>query len=78
MSKKISKRQERIEFHAESHDYFATLATILCFIQNNLESEASHLQKSLHEVEHSASALKRINKDLQFLQNTFNLVKKSG
>ncbi len=71
-------RKNRLNFHVESHDYFATLASILAFIEESLESEAEAMGKSLKEMTHSAGALRRINKDLIYLQQAFRIEKKEN
>lgn len=69
-------RKQRIHFHVESQDYFATLATIISFLQESMEAEAESVGKSLREITHSSSALKRIHKDLLYLQQQFTIEKK--
>lgn len=55
-----------LRFHAEQDDYFATLATILALLKDKLPlKEKSH-----------RDLLKRIVKDLLFLQKQYCLTKK--
>lgn len=71
-------RKRRIHFHVESHDYFSTLASIIVFIEESLQAEAEAMGKSLKEMTHTVSALKRINKDLLYLQESFVIERKQN
>ena len=72
----MSERQKRIAFHVHSKDYFATLASVLSFIEESLDKEAEALGKSIKDLRHFNVALKRINKDLIHLQETYSIIRK--
>lgn len=56
--------QKSVKFHVESDDYFGTLATILGLLR-----QTSNIGKG-------NKILKRLEKDLMFLQKNYRIIKK--
>lgn len=56
--------QKSVKFHVESDDYFGTLATILSLLR-----QTSSIGKG-------SKILKRLEKDLMFLQKNYRIIKK--
>lgn len=71
-------RKKRIAFHVNSNDYFATLASVLSFIEESLDREADALGKSIKDLRHFNLAIKRINKDLLHLQEAYLITRREG
>lgn len=72
-----SDRKKRLQFHIDSRDYFSTLASIITFIVDSIEAEAQIMGRSVKEMTHSAAALRRINKDLLYLQANYHIENKA-
>ena len=77
---KISKKfillndRESVKFHVKKEDYFGTIATILSLIEQDLELGK---KKNIKELEKIKISLKNLEKDFIFLQNNYNIKKKS-
>ena len=61
-------RRQNLHFHIKSDDYFGTLATVLFGYQELMGTVLSY-----HEVKKS---LRRMTKELVYLQNNFQIVPK--
>ena len=64
----ILRDKKGTDFHVERKDYFGTLATVLSLIeQNNIEENKKEIK----------SSLKKIIKDLLYLQDNYEIIKKA-
>lgn len=62
---------DRLDFHAENNDYFSTLATLLGFVE-----EAMVDKNSDKSVDNELKLLQQIKKDLLYLNDNYQIVKK--
>lgn len=58
--------QKSVKFHVKSNDYFGTIATIVSLVRQNLENNEDVFIYNL----------KKIEKDLLYLQKNYKIVKK--
>jgi len=66
--------QKSVKFHVKKEDYFGTIATILSLIEQDLELGK---KENIKELEKIKISLKNLEKDFIFLQNNYNIKKKS-
>jgi hypothetical protein len=70
--------KENLEFHIESDDYFATLATVIDLQVQRLrpETEGVSVIEFLERLEESNKVFERKVEELMHLQKNFKIVKK--
>ncbi len=66
-------RQQKLNDHIESNDYFGTLATVVDLVHQVLDES---LRASITTQKESKAQLARIKKDLLYMQKHFKIVKK--
>ena len=67
-------RRQQIQFHIKSDDYFGTLATVLDLIAQTIEQDS---QKIISSKKRQAKIINRLKKDLVFLQDNYQIIKKA-
>jgi len=64
--------KKRIEFHIESGDYFGTLATVLSLVRQSIDSGF----RNGSAPNACAKVLKRLESDLLYLQNHYEIIER--
>lgn len=68
-------RKQQIKFHIRSNDYFGTLATVVDLIHQSLKKDLEETNKRKRS---QIKTLNKLKNDLIFLQNNYQITKRTG